>query len=355
MSSPLSPEDRRWLDSAVRYARPYSGTTGGRPLAAALVINEIEGVVVGRAVSSGVQTAEAAALEQAGSAAYGRTLYATLEPNPELVIAAGIARVVIGAEHPDDDVRGSFAEALHEAGLEVSVAGQAGSADLFTPYVSRVSRGRPFVTLRLAVSSDGMIGRRDGEPVAIMGERAARWAAMQRVLSDGVMIGAHTAALDDPKLDAGLDGFDDRPFARIVMVGKRPLLERLNITGWISGHPTWLITTGEQAIEAPSFVDVLDVPGRKGRPDIRRTLELVAGRGVGALLVEGGAALTEALVASELVDRFFLIDCARSVGRAGLPATPLGGLEGRLRAVGLAETSRENLGDDVLRVFEPAL
>lgn len=353
MSEPLPPEDRRWLESAVRFARPFHGTTGGKPLAAALVVNDLEGVVVGRAVSTGVNSAEAAALEEAGSAAYGRTLYVTLEPQHELIAAAGIARVVIGAEHPDRARRGRGVAALREAGIEVVLAEHAPSADLFEAQARRMATGRPLVTLRLAMSADGMIARRDGKPVAIMGDRAARWASMRRALSDGVMIGAQTAALDDPRLDVGLDGFEDRPYARVLVAGARTLPERLNLTGWISGHPTFVVATEGRDFEVPSFVEILRVPGRRDRPDLRKTLAALAQRNVSALLVEGGATLTEAMVASELVDRFLLIECAARVGRDGLPATPLGGLEGRLRAAGLVETSRESLGEDLLRVFEP--
>ncbi len=337
----------------MRFARPYQGTTGGRPLAAALVVNELEGLVVGRAVSSAVAGAEAAALEQAGSAAFGRTLITTLEPEPVLVTAAGIARVVIGAEHPDPGLRGASVETLREAGIEVDVVEHAGSAGLLEPFSRRVERGRPFVTLRLAVSRDGMIARKDGSPVTVMGDVAARWSFVQRALSDGVMIGAHTAALDDPRLDAGLEGFEDRPFARIVLVGTRALPERLNITGWVSGHPTFLIVAEGRDVTVPSFVEVVQVRGRNGRPELRPALAMLAERNISSLLVEGGARLTEAMLTAELVDRLHLVECRSEIGKDGLPATLLGGIEGRLRAVGLIEKSRQPLGEDVLRTFEP--
>lgn len=352
--SGLAPEDRRWLDAAVRFARPYLGATGGRPLAAALVVDETTGLVLGRAVT-GADGADAVgvALAEAGNSAYGRTLYVTLEPQPEPVIAAGVARVVIGAKDPDPLRRGRAGTALLDAGIEVAAADHAPSAELLESYAKRVGSGLPFVTLRLAVSRDGMIARRDGAPAALMGGQAARWAAMQRALSDAVMIGARTAALDDPRLDVGLRGFENRAHARVIAVGSGHLPARLKLTDWISGHPTFVAAAEGRDLELPPLVELLRVPGRNGRPDLRRALALLAGRNISALLVEGGATLTEGLLAAELVDRFHLIDCAAGIGREGLPATPLGGIEGRLRAAGLVEVSRSEMGGDTLRTFEP--
>lgn len=352
----LAAEDRRWLDSAVRLARPWLGTTRGGPLAAALLVDEPEGRVFGRGVSGADDvTASAAAIAQARGVAGGRTLVTTLEPDPEPVLEAGIARVVIGALSPDPGLRGQYAEALEQAGVEVARMDHQPSEELLAPYASRINRNRPFVTLRLAISRDGMIANRDGSPVAIMCERARRWAHLQRALSDAVMIGAHTAELDDPRLEVGLKGLEDRAYARVIAVGKRPLPDRLNLTGWVSGHPTYLIAEEGRQIAVEPPVEVLGVPGRNGRPDLRKALAALAAHDVAALLVEGGAKLTEAMISAELVDRLHLIQSPNEIGRAGLPATPLGGIEGRLRAAGLVEVESRLLGEDLLRTFEPRI
>lgn len=350
-------QDRRWLDSAVRFARPYLGTTRSDPLAAALVVDAPEGRVLGRAVTAtaeGVDVATAAVAQARGVAA-GRTLVTTLEPDPGPVLEAGIARVVVGALHPDPARRGQGAGALERAGVEVVRAEHEPSRELLAPFTSRILRGRPFVTLRLAMSADGMIGRTNGSPVAIMGKRAHRWAQLQRALSDAVMIGARTAALDDPRLDVELKGFADRTYARVVALGKNPLRSRLSLAAQPSGHPVYVLIEEGQDVEFAPPVEVVRVPGRNGRPDLRKALAELASRGVAALLVEGGARLTEAMIAAELVDRLYLIQSTIEIGRGGLPATPLGRIEGRLHAAGLTEVDTMLLGDDLLRTFEPQL
>ena len=352
--SELAPEHRRWLDSAARLARPYLGTTKGGPLAAALLVDEPHGRVFGRAVTAPDGTGAAAlAIAQARGVAGGRTLFTTLAPEPEPVLASGLARVVIGAEDPAQ--QSSSADLLGQAGIEVIRADHAPSRDLLVPYASRIRRGRPFATLLLAVSRDEMIAHRDGSPVTILGEPARRWARMQRALADAVMIGARTAELDDPRLDVGLKGFEDRAYARVIALGRQPLPPRLNLTEWPSGHPTYILAEEGRGLSVAPPVEVLGVPGRSGRPDLRRAVEMLASRGISALLVEGGAKLTEAMIGAELVDRLLLVQSPNNIGRGGLPATPLGGIEGRLRAAGLVEIESRLLGDDLLRIFEPGL
>lgn len=348
--------DRRWLDSAVRFARPYLGTTHGNPLAAALVVDTPEGRVLGRAVTTadGVSAATTAVAQARGVAA-GRTLVTTLEPDPEPVLEAGIARVVVGALDPDPSRRGQGVGALERAGLEVVRAEHGSSRDLLAPFTSRILRGRPFVTLRLAVSRDGMIARTGGASVTIMGKRAYRWAHLQRALSDAVMIGARTAELDDSRLDVELKGFGDRGYARVVALGKNPLRSKLGLAAQPSGRPVYVLAEEGRDVEFAPPVEVVRVPGRNGRPDLRKALTELASRGVAALLVEGGAKLTEAMIAAELVDRLHLIQSTVEIGRGGLPATPLGRIEGRLHAAGLTEVETMLLGDDQLRTFEPRL
>lgn len=349
-------QDRRWLDSAVRLARPHLGTTKGGPLAAALLVDAPEGRVFARAVTTAdCISAATAAVAQARGVAAGRTLVTTLEPDPEPVLEAGIARVVVGALHPDPSRRGQGAVALERAGVEVIRAEHEPSRELLAPFASRILRGRPFVTLRLAMSRDGMIARSDGSPVTIMGKRALRWAHLQRALSDAVMIGARTAELDDPRLEMELKGFGDRTYARVIALGKNPLPPRLKLTGWPSGYPVYVLTEEGRDVESAPPVEVLGIPGRNGRPDLRKALTELASRGIAALLVEGGARFTEAMIAAEVVDRLHLIQSTNEIGRGGLPATPLGRIEGRLHAAGLTEVGSVLLGEDLLRTFEPRL
>ena len=363
--SELSPADRRWLDSAVRLARPHLGSTAGHPVTAALIVDEAMGLVFGRGVTgpAGRPYAEISAVGDARGLARGRTLYVTLEPDAapgplpseaEILIEADLGRAVIGISHPDPRKQGKGVGALRAAGMEVVVADHAPSLELHEAYARRVRRGRPLTTLILAMSRDGMVANKDGTPIAIMSPAARRWAGMQRATADAVMIGARTAELDNPSLDVGINGLHDRPYLRILLLGSRPLPPRLNLIHGVSGHPTLVITEQGRTLDVPTGIEQVGVVVRNGRPDLLKALEMLARRGISALHVEGGAGLTEAMIAAEVVDRLHLIQSPNDLGRGGVPATALGAIDGRLRAAGLVERHSRLLGDDVMRTFEAA-
>lgn len=353
--SDLRPDDVRWLDAAVRLARPLLGTLGGHPAVAALVVDEDDGRVFARTVTGagGTPTAIIAAIADAGMSAGGRTLYTTLEPSIEdaqMIVAAGFARVVVGIRAPGGEKGRGVAALLEKHGLDTIVADHAASAELHEAHLHRTLKGRPLTTLRLAISADGMIGRKDGVPVDLMGETARDWLGLQRALSDAVLIGARTAELDDPRLTPGLKGLDDRAYARIVAVGTNTPPTGLRLLG--AGHPVWVLCERGKDFGLPPPVQFITVDARNGRPDLRKGLTALAQRGISSLLVEGGARLTEAMLSAELADRLHLIETPVEVGRAGLPATALGGIHGRLRAAGLVEVETRELGPDRLRTYE---
>lgn len=362
--SEASADDRRWLDAAARLARPYRGTTGAHPTVGALIVDEASQQLVARAATpgGGRPHAEVQALAEAQDLARGRTLYVTLEPTgqrersppaTEAIIESGIARVVVGVLDPA--LGGAGVGRLRQHGIDVALADHEPSRRQHEDYVLRVTRARPFVTATLAVSRDGMIGFPDQPAPRIVGEAAERWRGMQRALSDAVMVGGRTARIDDPQLAVGLEGLQRRAHARVVLAGSRRLDVKLNLFLGVSGHPTVMIAESGQAAPVPSQVQVIRVAGKNGRPDLRKALAALNERGVGRLLVEGGATLTEALLAAELVDRFYLVCGDVEIGRRGVPATPLGGMDGRLRGAGFVEVDRQPLGANMLRTFEREL
>lgn len=365
--SDVTAQDRRWLDAAARLARPYLGTTAENPTVGAIIIDEDLQLLFGRAVTAkgGRPHAETQAIAEARSSARGRTLYVTLEPcdhwgrTPpcaDAVIQAGIRRVVVGLLDPDPRTAGAGIERLRQAGIDVALAqDHQPSLLLHEGHIARKTRGMPFVTAKLAVSKDGMIGLPDQGNVPITGEEARRWTHMERALSDAVMVGARTAQVDDPQLTVRLKGLEHRSHTRVILAGSRPFDTSLNLIDGVSGYPTMIIAETGRAFEVPPEVQVIEVEGRNGRPNLRKALAALSERGIGRLMVEGGAKLTEALIAAELIDRFHLLTGTTTVGRKGVPATILGGIDGRLRAAGFIEVDRRALGADMLRTFEREL
>lgn len=342
---------------------PFRGTTSENPTVGAIAVSP-DGVMLGRGVTApgGRPHAEPQAIAMAGEGTRGATLYVTLEPcnhwgrTPpcvDAVIGAGFSRVVIGAEDPDPRTAGQSVEKLRAAGIEVVVAERhEPSLALHEGFFSRIRRGRPFVSAKLAVSRDGMIGAPDRGNVAITGEVARRWTHMQRAVSDAVMVGAGTAVLDNPKLNVRLAGLEDRRPLRVVVAGQRRLPEDL----------TLFTTVGEQAVAiiGENFVlesmreGVLVVESvcEDGRGNLADGFGKLAAMGVGSVLVEGGAGLNDALLDAGLVDRFHLLESDVEVGEGGVRATVHASLPQRLAELGFRVVDRQALGCDRLATFE---
>jgi diaminohydroxyphosphoribosylaminopyrimidine deaminase/5-amino-6-(5-phosphoribosylamino)uracil reductase len=358
--SELTASDCRWLDAAARLAKTSLGTTGGHPAAAAIIIDEPLQLVFGRGISGrGTPYPEIQAIGEARNSARGRTLYVTLEPSTvwgrtppstDAVIQSGVARVVVGTTGIER--AGEGIAKLRDSGIDIAFADHAASRDLCEAPAHRLRTGRPFVTAKLVVSKDGMVGLADQPQGVTGGAETRRWTQMSRAISDAVLIGARAAEIDDPLLTVSLKGLESRSHLRIVASGTRPLNTGLNLIAGVSGYPTAILAISGHEFDVPDAVEIVHVDGRNGRPDLRKALVALAQEGITSLLVEGGARLTEAFIAGELIDRFHLVTTDQTIGRKGVPATILGGLDGRLRAAGFVETDQRPLGADRLRSFE---
>lgn len=354
----LADADRRWLAACVRIARPRLGTTAENPCVGAMVVDPNSCTLLGRGVTApgGRPHAEPQALAEAGARARGATLYVTLEPcnhhgrTPpcvDAIIAAGIARVVIGILDPDPRTAGQGIARLRAADIAVEIAEFAPAAALHAGFVNRMTRGRPFVTAKLAVSRDGMIGRR-GEPnTPITGAAAKRWTFMQRALSDAVMVGASTANIDDPSLTVRLRGLGQRQPQRLVLMGGEPLRDDLHL---FSGTPS-SVALVPRGGKAPERAIVWTLPAPR---DLFGVLTVIGQHGISSLFVEPGARLTAALLEGRLVDRFELLRSPVVIGDGGLPAASHGSLEAMLERAGLRPVDHRDLGDDKLTTFERA-
>lgn len=360
--SELSGLDRRWLDAAARLARAAVGAIPGYPAAAAVIIDEELQLLFGRGVTGrAVPFAEPHAVDEARGSARGRTLYTTLEPtslwgrtppSTEAIIKAGLSRVVIGTLNPDRLQAGQGAARLRAAGITVVIADHPPSRDLYEAERLSYKSGRPFATAKLIVSKDGMVGLPNAKNAVAGGEQTQRWVQGLRAVSDAVMVGARAAEIDDPKLFVRIKGLDGRVYQRIVAAGTRDLDTNLNLIAGVSGYPTAILAASGREFDVPDAVDIISVDGRNNRPDLRKGVLALTARGIVNLLVEGGARLVEAFIAAELLDRFHLVTTDAVVGRGGIPATLLGGLDGRLRAAGFVEVDQRALGADKLRTFE---
>ncbi|MDP2120720.1 MAG: bifunctional diaminohydroxyphosphoribosylaminopyrimidine deaminase/5-amino-6-(5-phosphoribosylamino)uracil reductase RibD [Hoeflea sp.] len=319
--------DRRYMAAAIRLARWHEGRTGSNPSVATLIVREIDGapVIVGRGVTAvgGRPHAEPQALAQAGELARGATAYVTLEPcahhgrTPpcaDALVASGVTRVVAAATDPDERVSGRGYAILRAAGIEVEEGVLSAEAEHdLAGYLTRRTRNRVHVTLKLAVSANGKIGRRDGVQVPITGEITRRQVHALRALSDVILIGVGTAINDDPDLTCRLPGLEDRSPVRLVLDThlRLPVASRLVMSA--RKAPLWIATAASQdhpAREAlaAAGAEFIASDAHDGRLALPELLEDLAARGLSTLLVEGGAEVARAFLDEDLVDRIVLLE-----------------------------------------------
>jgi diaminohydroxyphosphoribosylaminopyrimidine deaminase/5-amino-6-(5-phosphoribosylamino)uracil reductase len=314
------------MEAAIRLSRRNLGLTATNPSVGTLIVSD--GVVVGRGVTAigGRPHAEPQALAEAGARARGATAYVTLEPcahhgrTPpcaEALVAAGIARVVGAASDPDPRVSGRGYAILRNAGIEVVEGVLADeAADLLAGYLTRARLKRPEVTLKLAVSADGMIGRRGAGQVAITGAIARAQVHLMRAESDAIAIGIGTALADDPELTCRLPGLEARSPARIVLDAqlRLPPVSKLAAT---ARHVPLLLASSFAAQEtrraalANLGVGFLSAELHDGRIALPELLDDLT------LMVEGGAETARNFLDEGLADRIALF-----IGPAAIGAGP---------------------------------
>jgi diaminohydroxyphosphoribosylaminopyrimidine deaminase / 5-amino-6-(5-phosphoribosylamino)uracil reductase len=303
------------FERALELAGRGRGKTGDHPLVGAVVERDGEVVGEGWYEFKGVRHAEVIALEQAGDAAHGATLYVTLEPcshhgrTPpcaDAVVSAGVARVVVGARDPNPLVDGRGIELLRDAGVEVEVLDDLAARRQNEAWRVWKSLGRPFVTYKAALTLDGRVvvpGRR-----WVSGEESRRRVHELRAVSDAVAVGMGTVRADAPRLDARDVGVEQQP--RRLAFGRGPL------------------------------PDGSDLELRSG--PLEEELRALAAEGVQSLLLEGGPTLATAFLDAGLVDKllFFVAPVL-----AGEGPRVLGDLAAPLDLLHLRV---EPSGDDVL-------
>lgn len=331
--------DRRYMAAALRLSRRNLGLTGTNPSVGTLIVRDDGGgpMIVGRGVTAlgGRPHAEAEALAEAGELARGATAYVTLEPCAHhgrtppcanALIDAGIARVVGGASDPDPRVSGNGYAILRAAGVAVTegVLAEA-AADLMAGYMNRSLRKRPEVILKLALSADGMIGRRGAGQVSITGEISRREVQMIRAEVDAILVGIHTVLEDNPALTVRLPGLESRSPARIVLDSRLRLPEESKLVAETGRVPLIIATHTDADPErrvvlerhGVRFIGADTVDGRIALPEL---MEDLGSLGMASVLVEGGAEVARAFLAEDLVDRIILFRGPVEIGEGGIAA-----------------------------------
>jgi len=356
--------DRRYMAAALRLSRRNLGRTATNPAVGTLIVRDDGNgpMIVGGGVTAvgGRPHAEAEALAAAGELARGATAYVTLEPcahhgrTPpcaDALVGAGVIRVVGAASDPDPRVSGKGYAILRAAGVEVVervLLEQA--SEQMAGYLTRSLRKRPEVILKLALSSDGKIGRRGQGQVGVTGEVARREVQMMRAEADAILIGIGTALEDDPALTVRLPGLENRSPVRVVLDRGLKLPETAKLLSDIDRVPLY-VAIGEGA--DPQRKAALERRGVRfiGTDTHDRAIALpelmedLAALGIATVLVEGGAATARAFLAEDLIDRIVLFRGGDEIGEGGI-ASPI---DEESIPAGFRAAREMRFGDDLYR------
>lgn len=368
-SMPLDPElDRRLMAAALRLGRRNLGQTHPNPAVGALIVRLEAGepLVVGRGWTArgGRPHAETIALDQAGDAANGATAYVTLEPcahqgetRPcaQALIDAKVARVVTAMEDPDPRVAGKGHALLTKAGIALTTGVLADQAErAHAGHILRITKGRPHVTLKLAVSADGMIGKREGERMMITGKAAFDAVQAMRSEADIVMIGIGTALVDDPRLTVRLPGLADRSPDRIVLDATARLKLHSHLVQTARDIPL-IVVVGSEALDdrkkalADAGARVLEIGDEA--VDIGEVLETLADEGFTRVFAEGGSQVASTLLGEDLIDEVVVFRAPVVVGQDGVRALAGYAMSAIERSPRYRLIEQASLGDDQMRRY----
>jgi diaminohydroxyphosphoribosylaminopyrimidine deaminase/5-amino-6-(5-phosphoribosylamino)uracil reductase len=287
------------MKAAIALGERGRGRTAPNPNVGCVILKGDSLVGQGWTQPGGRPHAEAMALQEAGEKSRGATVYVTLEPcaheSPrgpacaDLLAGSGIALAVVAVGDPDPRTNGKGVDRLRAAGIEVQLGMEAEAAEgSMAGFLTRQRLGRPYVTLKLAMSLDGKIALPSGESRWITGEDARAHVHCERARADMILVGRGTYNADRPRLDVRLPGLEDHSPRRALLTRGDP------VDGWT----------------------------RLGAPE-----EVFDLHDVNDLMVEGGSATASAFLQADLVDRMLIYrapiiigEGKSSVGYIGLTA-----------------------------------
>lgn len=329
--------DETWALRALALAGRGVALTHPNPTVGAVIVRN------GRIVGEGfhqyekLDHAEVVALKQAGPKARGATLYVTLEPCchrgrtaacTDAIIAAGIRRVVAAMPDPNRVVtRKGFAQ-LRRAGIRVDVGACAGEARrLNEGFAKWIGTGRPFVTLKAALTLDGRIALRPGHSTSISSEPSR--AAVQRLRheADALVTGIGTVLADDPLLTDRSGQPRRRKLLRAVLDSRLRLPLKSRLVESARNDAIVFTTLPTDSLKARALtragVEVLRVAAKRGRVDLNAALRELGRREILTVLLEAGAELNGAALDAGIVDKMILFYAPRIMGNGGVPMAQL--------------------------------
>lgn len=319
-------DDYRWMARALELAERGLYTTTPNPRVGCVIVRDGQMVGEGWHIRAGEPHAEVHALAMAGEQARGATAYVTLEPcshhgrTPpcaEALVNAGLSRVVVAMEDPNPLVAGKGLTRLRDSGIEVlSGIQEAEARELNIGFISRMTRGRPWLRLKAAATLDGKTALNNGVSQWITGDDARRDAHRWRARSCAVLTGIGTVRDDDPRLTVRAIPTERQPL-RIVVDARleTPLSAKI-----LDGSPVLIAGAVDDAERIAALkrrgADVLILPNTGGKVDLPALMTELGQRGINEVMAESGFKLNGSLLREGCVDELILYFAPALVGDA---------------------------------------
>lgn len=358
---------KKYMERALDLAKKGGGYVNPNPQVGAVIVRGDEVVGAGYHEQFGAPHAEINALEDAGEAAEGATMYVTLEPcvhygkTPpcaDEIIESGLSRVHVAIEDPNPEVAGKGLEKLRGAGIEVTLGLLEGEArkvnEIFLHYTRT---GRPFVLLKLAMTLDGKIATKTGDSRWITSESSRKDVHKLRARYSGIGVGVNTVISDDPRLNVRtVDGPDGARFVFDPSGSTPPdarLLELDSDARTVVVVSESLPEDKTKALEEAGAY-IWRVPPGKNGIDLNEFLDRMGDAGYDSLLVEGGSEVAGSLVDCRLVDKVNFFYAPKVIGgREAVPAVGGEGVPKIREGIEVEDLEITRTGDDLSVVGYP--
>lgn len=356
-------KDISFMRRALELAASQRGKTSPDPMVGAVLVKK--GKILSEGYHSLVRTphAEAWAIGKAKKHSRGAALYVNLEPccyfkakaNPpctQAIISAGLKKVYIAMVDPNPMVAGKGIEELKAAGVEVEIGLLEEEAKkLNEVFIKYITTGRPFVTLKSAMSLDGKIATSAHESFWITGIESRRYAHSLRAGNDAVMVGIGTVKKDDPSFTVRhVEG--DNP-KKVVVDSKLEISTKSKV---VANEPKKTIVCASKGVSAAKIknlgkkgVRVLSFPAKSGKLDLDLVMEELGKMKISSILIEGGGRLNASALKCGVVDKVDIFIAPKIIGGEHSP-TPVEGLgiKKLSEALKLKDISIKHLGEDIL-------
>jgi len=350
----ISIDEKRLMSRALSLALKGRGRTSPNPMVGSLLIKKGRIISEGFHERAGGPHAEARVLEVAGEKARGGILFITLEPcchtekrTPpctKAIIKSGVKKVIVAMEDPNPKVSGKGIAELRAAGIAV-ISGvlEDKAKKLNEAYIKYITTGRPFVTLKVAMSLDGKIATRTGDSRWITGEKARRLVHQMRSDSDAILTGAGTVTADDPELTARIKGGKNPVRVVIDPQLKTPLRAKIFKT------PPETIMVSEKLLPPSLENSCVKNISYKGCLSLKWLMEELGSRGITSVLIEAGSTLAGTALDEGIVDKAAFFIAPKIIGgKDAFPAVGGKGIEKIKDAYKVKDLKVRKIGADLL-------